>query len=97
MRRCEIVRTCSALEDNIAAHLADDVAVEVHDDEAALGRGHVDLEVVRGPGAAGDGGLAGQHGGPVPLPRHRAHQHEPVLTHGGSQHKRSVERRDAFK
>ena len=71
--------------------------MEVHDDEAALGRGHVDLEVVRGPGAAGDGGLAGQHGGPVPLPRHRAHQHEPVLTHGGSQHKRSVERRDAFK
>ena len=35
-------------------HLAHNVPVEVHHDEAALGGGHVHLGVIRCPGAAGD-------------------------------------------
>lgn len=59
--------------------LADDVAVEVHHDEAPLGGGHVHLGVVRCPGAAGDRHVRRQHGGPVALTRHAAHQHKAIL------------------
>ena len=59
--------------------LADDVPVEVHHDEAPLGGGHVHLGVVRCPGAAGDRHVRRQHGGPVALACHAAHQHESVL------------------
>ena len=66
--------------------LVDDVAVQVHHNDSPLCGGHVHLVVVRRPGAAGDGGVRGQQGGPVPLSGHRPHQHEPVLqTVHGSQ------------
>ena len=60
-------------------HLADNVSVDIHHYETTLGSCHVDLLVVRGPGPGGEAAVLGQHGGPVPLAGHGAHQHEPVL------------------
>ena len=50
--------------------LVDDVAVQVHHDDAPLCGAHVDLLIIRGPGSRGEARLRGQHGGPVPLSRH---------------------------
>ena len=50
--------------------LVDDVAVQVHYDDAPLCGAHVDLLIIRGPGPRSEARLRGQHGGPVPLSRH---------------------------
>jgi hypothetical protein len=53
--------------------------MNVHDDDLSVTRPKVDLLVILCPDPCRDCRVQIEHWGPVPLTRHWAHEHEPIL------------------